>query len=134
MFLALLLAIGLAWWLHKRGELLPNLLHWGGTAAIGLIGLRMLETGKPLLALAAAAVAYGWWRTQAPKPKLPMDKATNEAAARALLRVPPGASADAIQSAWRSAMQTAHPDAGGSNQAAAALTAARDLLLSRDSR
>ncbi len=130
MFIALLLAIGLAWWLHKRGELLPNLLHWGGTATIGLIGLRMLETGKPLLALTAAAVAYGWWRTQAPKPKLPAD----EAAARALLRVPPGASADAIQSAWRSAMQTAHPDAGGSDQAAAALTAARDLLLSRDSR
>ena len=130
MGIALLLAVGLAWWLHSRGALLPNLLQWGGAATIGLIGLRMLETGKPLLALIAAGAAYAWWRTQAPKPKLPAD----ETAARALLRVPPGASADAIQSAWRSAMQTAHPDAGGSDAAAAAVTAARDLLLKRQPR
>lgn len=132
MVLALLLAAGLAWWLHKRGELLPNLLQWGGTTVIAVIAIRMLEGGKMLPALIAAAAAYAWWRTQAPKHAraLPAD----ETAARALLKVPPCASPDAIQSAWRQAMQVAHPDAGGSDAAAAAVTAARDLLLKRQPR
>ena len=130
MVFAFILAAGLAWWLHKRGELLPNLLQWGGTLAIGAIALRMLEGGKPLLALLTAGAAYAWWRSQKPKALSPVD----ETAARALLNVPPGASPDAIQSAWRHAMQAAHPDAGGSDAAAAAVTAARDLLLKRQPR
>ena len=126
MGLALILAAALAWWLHQRGELVPNLVRLGGTGAAALIAIRMLETGRPLVALIIAAAGYFWWKTQAPKPVF-----GDEAAARALLGVAPGADADAIQAAWRSRIAQAHPDAGGSDAAARAVTAARDLLLAR---
>jgi hypothetical protein len=125
--IALLLAAALAWWLHQRGELLPNLARLGGTGAAGLIALRMLETGKPLLALVAAAAGFFWWKTQTAK----TTQAADEVAALALLGLPRGADADAIQAAWRARMTQAHPDAGGSDDAARAVTAARDLLLAR---
>ena len=123
MGIALILAAALAWWLHKRGELIPNIVRVGGSGAAALIALRMVETGRPLMALIAAGAGYAWWRTQAPK--TPEDKAL------ALLGLKPGASADAIQAAWRSRIAAAHPDAGGSDAAASAVTAARDLLLAR---
>jgi hypothetical protein len=124
--LALVLAAALAWWLHQRGELVPNLVRLGGTGAAALIAIRMLETGRPLVALIMGAAGYFWWKTQRPKPV-----AGDEAAARALLGLAPGANADAIQAAWRSRIAQAHPDAGGSDAAARAVTAARDLLLAR---
>ncbi len=127
MGIALILAAVLAWWLHKRGELLPNLARLGGTGAAALIALRMLETGKPLLALAAAVAGYFWWKTQGAKPANPDD----ETQALALLGLARGADADAIQTAWRGRMAQAHPDAGGSDAAARAVTEARDLLLAR---
>ena len=123
MGIALILAAALAWWLHKRGELIPNIVRVGGSGAAALIALRMVETGRPLMALIAAGAGYAWWRTQAPK--TPEDKAL------ALLGLKPGASADGIQAAWRSRIAAAHPDAGGSAAAASAVTAARDLLLAR---
>jgi hypothetical protein len=132
MGLALILAAALAWWLHKRGELMPNLVRLGGTAAAALIALRMVETGRPLLALAAAAAGWFWWKTQGGKALTGKTLAIGETAkARALLGVGRDADAEAIQAAWRRAMATAHPDAGGSAAAVQALTAARDLLLSR---
>lgn len=127
MGIALILAAALAWWLHKRGELLPNLVRLGGTGAAALIALRMIETGKPLLALIAAGAGFFWWKTQGAKPAQTAD----EAQALALLGLARGADADAIQAAWRSRMAQAHPDAGGSDNAAQAVTAARDLLLAR---
>ncbi len=126
MGLALILAAALAWWLHQRGELVPNLVRLGGTGAAALIAIRMLETGRPLLALIIGAAGYFWWKTQRPKVA-----SADEAAARALLGVAPGADADAIQAAWRARIAQAHPDAGGSDAAARAVTAARDLLLAR---
>ena len=126
MAIALILAAALAWWLHKRGELVPNLLRLGGTGAAALIAIRMLETGRPLVALVIGGAGYAWWKTQ--KPRVPPG---DEAAARALLGVAPGADADTIQAAWRSHIARAHPDAGGSDAAARAVTAARDLLLAR---
>jgi hypothetical protein len=123
MGIALILAAALAWWLHKRGELMPNIVRLGGSGAAALIALRMVETGRPLMALIAAGACYAWWLTQAPK--TPEDKAL------ALLGLKQGASADAIQAAWRSRIAAAHPDAGGSDAAASAVTAARDLLLAR---
>ncbi len=135
MALAILLAASLAWWLHQRGELLPNLLRWAGTGAIALVAVKMLETGRPLLALIAAGIAWGWWRTQAPKAGV-QGRPDDEAAALALLKLRPGADTDAeaIHAAWRRAMQVAHPDGGGSDAAARAVTAARDLLLARAAR
>ncbi len=127
MAIALILAAALAWWLHKRGELLPNLARLVGTGAAALIALRMIETGKPLLALLAAGAGFFWWKTQGSKSAPP----TDEAQALALLGLPRGADADAIHAAWRGCMAQAHPDAGGSDDAARAVTAARDLLLAR---
>ena len=132
MAIALVLAAALAWWLHQRGELLPNLLRLGGTGAAVLIALRMVETGRPMLALIAAAAGWFWWKTQGGKMLAGKTLAIGAAAkARALLGVGRDADADAIQAAWRRQMATAHPDAGGSAAAVQALTAARDLLLAR---
>lgn len=123
MIIALLLAAALAWWLHQRGELVPNLVRLFGTGAAALIGIRMLETGRILPAIIAGGIAWGWWRFNRP-----LDPAVR---ARRLLGVAEGADAAAIQSAWRIAMTNAHPDAGGSDAAARAITEARDLLLAR---
>ncbi len=128
MGLALVLAAGLAWWLHSRGELLPNLLRVGGTGVAALMAIRLLETGKPLLALIAGAAGGAWWMMRRPQPR---GSGIDEAAARALLGVAPGADADAINAAWRKQIARVHPDAGGTAALAAQVTAARDLLLAR---
>jgi hypothetical protein len=121
MGIALVLAAVLAWWLHRRGELLPNLVRLLGTGAGGVIAIRMLETGHLLAAALAGAAAWGWWTY-----KRPVDPAVR---ARRLLGLAEGADAAAIQTAWRVAISNAHPDAGGSDAAARAVTEARDLLL-----
>lgn len=123
MAIVVLLALGLAWWLHKQGVLMPNLRRLVGSAAAALIAFRMLETGRPLLAIVAGATAWVWWKLNAPP--------TPEQRALKLLRLAPGADASAVYAAWRTRMAEVHPDAGGSNEAAQAVTAARDLLLSR---
>ncbi len=123
MTIALLLAVALGWWLHKRGELVPNLARLVGTGAAALIAIRMLEGGRVLPAVVAGGAAYAWWRYARP-----VDPARK---ARALLGVGDDADQASIQTAWRTRMATAHPDAGGSDSAARALTEARDLLLAR---
>lgn len=54
-----------------------------------------------------------------------------EAEARAILGVPPSATPQDIQSAWRRLMGRAHPDQGGTEGLAARVNAARDRLLKR---
>ena len=130
MGLALILAAALAWWLHKRGELMPNLLRLGGSGAALLLAIKLLEGGHLLGAGVAALAGAWWWQSRRPK-AMGAPLPTAEARALAALGLPPGADADAVQAAWRRAMATAHPDAGGSDAAASALTAARDLLLHR---
>lgn len=135
MGIAIILAAALAWWLHKRGELMPNLVRLGGTGAAVLLAIRMLETGRPLVALMIGAAGYFWWTTQGGKTLGGKTLAIGEAArARALLGVGREADAEAIQAAWRRRMMAAHPDSGGSDAAAQDLTAARDLLLARAGR
>jgi hypothetical protein len=87
----------------------------------------MVETGRPIAGLVLGAMAFFWWKTQGGKNL----KIGEVARARALLGVDADASIEAIQAAWRRGMATAHPDAGGSDARAQALTAARDLLLAR---
>lgn len=132
MILVLLLAAAVAWWLHKRGELVPNMLRLGGTLAAAVLALRMVETGRPIAGLVLAAMAFFWWKTQGGKTLGGKTLMLGEVArARTLLGVGDEADADAIQAAWRRGMVSAHPDAGGSDARAQALTAARDLLLKR---
>lgn len=130
MIIAVLLAAGLAWWLHKGGVLLPNLkrLAIGGGGAI-LIA-RLVETGQVLFAVAAAVALGVWWattrRTAAPPPA-PADLAE----ARAVLGVSATADAAAINAAWRRVIAQVHPDHGGTADLARQVTAARDALLAQ---
>lgn len=126
MLLAILAVGALAWWLHREGILLPNLLRLGGAAAAGLLAFRLLSTGRPMMALVAAGVGLAWWQWSGRPVRRPNRKLGD--AAR-LLNVPADAGSDVIWQAWRQAMATAHPDAGGSDAAAQALTQARDLLI-----
>lgn len=127
MGLALVLVVALAWWLHQRGELMPNLKRFGGAAIAGVIAVRLLTSGKPLMGILAAAVAIIWWQVQVRRQTNVLPEA--ESAALAVLGLAPGAGVGDIQAAFRSRMAEAHPDAGGSHEAARSVTAARDLLL-----
>ena len=127
MLIALVAVAGLAWWMHSRGELIPALRRWGAVAALSLVAVRMLETGRPLLAAVVAAGAAMWW--YAAREKVGDGRAV--AAAQVLLGVASDADADTVHAAWRRRLTTAHPDAGGTSDAVQRLTAARDLLLAR---
>jgi hypothetical protein len=127
MGLALVLAAALAWWLHQRGELMPNLKRFGGAAIAGVIAARLLSTGKPVMGIVAAVIAIIWWQVQARRQPDVLPEA--ETAALAVLGLQPGAGIGDIQAAFRARMAQAHPDAGGSDEAARSVTAARDLLL-----
>ena len=125
MGLALIVVLGVAWWLHKEGKLLPNLMLYGGLGAAGLLAVRFLTSGRIVPAALAAAAGWAWWQWNQ------RDRAANGELVQAarLLGVAPDAPSEAIWQAWRQAMTSAHPDAGGSADAAQALTAARDLLI-----
>lgn len=127
MLLAVIAVAALAWWLHGRGELLPALKRWGAVAALVLLALRFLETGRIVPALIAAAGAGFWYFATRQR----LGAAAQEAQARALLGVTPDADAQEVHAAWRRRLATAHPDAGGSSAATAEATAARDLILAR---
>lgn len=128
MLIAVLLAAGLAWWLHQRGELVPNLARFaiGGAFVFGAV--RLLETGQLLGAAALVAGAALWWKfgqRRGPAAPQPSDLA----AARGLLGVAPDADAETIRAAHRKLIAEVHPDHGGSSDLAARVTAARDTLL-----
>lgn len=125
MGLAILVVLGVAWWLHQKGKLLPNLMLYGGLGAAGLLAWRFLSTGRFVPAALVAAGGWAWWMWNQRD-----SGATSELAQAArLLGVAPDAPSETIWQAWRQAMISAHPDAGGSAEAAQALTAARDLLI-----
>lgn len=124
---AVLAIVALAWWLHQKGRLLPNLLRYGGLAAAGLLAFRFLTTGRIVPAALVAAGGWAWWMWNQ-RDGRSSDNSELARAAR-LLNVQPDAPSETIWQAWRQAMTVAHPDAGGSAQAAQSLTAARDLLI-----
>lgn len=125
MGLALIVMVGVAWWLHQKGQLLPNLLRHGGVAVAGLLAWRFLTTGRIVPAALAAAAGWAWWMWN----QRSSEENGQLAQAARLLGVAPDAPSEAIWQAWRQAMTSAHPDAGGSAEAAQALTEARDLLI-----
>lgn len=125
MGLALIVMLGLAWWLHQRGRLLPNLMLYGGLGVAGLLAFRFLSSGRIVPAALVGAGGWAWWMWNQ------KDGQGNGELAQAarLLGVAPDAPSETIWQAWRQAMTSAHPDAGGTVEAVQALTAARDILI-----
>ena len=90
-----------------------------------LVGLRLL--GKQPIVGALVLAGAGLWlvlRLRRPKaPAMPLDEA------RALLDLPPDADPDMVHEAHRRLIARVHPDAGGSEELARRVNAARDALL-----
>lgn len=128
MTLALVLVVGLGWWLHKEGALVPTLRRWGLVAVLVVAGLRLLEAGNFAIAAAVLAGAVAAWFVGRPRVAA---EPNDEAEARAVLGVAAHDDATAINAAWRRAIARAHPDRGGTADLAHRVTAARDLLLAR---
>lgn len=107
--------------------------HWP-SFVFALAAILALWRGavEPALVLAALAVA-AWFVSPmllGPKPA-PAAQGPADAEARSILGVGLAATPDQIRAAYRRKMADAHPDRGGSHDAAARLTAARDTLLKR---
>lgn len=79
---------------------------------------------KLLLALVLAALIWFWLRRA-----LVSRSAMPASEARALLDLPPGATAEEIRAAHRKVIARVHPDAGGTAALATKVNAARDILL-----
>lgn len=78
---------------------------------------------KLILIAGLAVIAWLWWKgRQSGTPMSPQE-------ARMLLGVEPGADADAIRAAHRRIIARVHPDAGGSEELARKINAARDPLI-----
>lgn len=127
MGLALIAVAAIAWWLHRRGELMPNLVRYGGLAVIGLLAYRLLTSGRTVPAVLMVAGGWAWWMWNQRGGNF--GGGGELARAARLLNVPANAPSEVVWQAWRQAMTTAHPDAGGTSEAAQNLTAARDLLI-----
>ena len=85
---------------------------------------------KVLLFVALAAALWVWWkRRTAPRPA-PMPAAE----ARRLLGIDEGASLADIRAAHRRLISRVHPDAGGSEDLAERVNAARDTLIAEMNR
>jgi DnaJ family protein C protein 19 len=158
MIVSLILIFGalLALWLARDGlkRAAPGALNrlgvWLGLAALVVVGIWLVATGKLAGLLAIGAGLAPWigramrlhalWRwvsglrrpTKPPpasSPPSPPASAMSADEARAVLGVGPDADSDAIRAAHRRLMQANHPDHGGSTWIAARLNQARDVLL-----
>jgi hypothetical protein len=121
--------------LGRQGER-PGRGHWRIAATL---------LGAVLMAAAVLAASHGAWVAMAgmaaaglylivtsrarAAATAPSSGRISEAEARSILGVPPGASAEVINTAWRRLMGRAHPDQGGTEGLASRLNAARDRLL-----
>ena len=120
---ALLLLLAFAWW---RGHLKRFNLDDGIAIAVFLLGLRLLTTGKTLfgaLLMAGSLLYAGWRRGRFVRQGMPLDDA------RRLLGVSAEAGLDEIRAAHRRLIVKVHPDAGGSEELAQRINAARDALI-----
>ena len=131
--LALLLA-GLAVWLIWTGKLQRMSAKDGMVLGAALVGAVMAAKGKPVIGaplLLGAALFFAKQGRRRAKPPAPAaaPHADTVAQARALLGVPPDASAATIRAAHRRLIASVHPDKGGTEALAAQINAARDILL-----
>ena len=98
-----------------------------------LIGAGVLLAFRGAWLPAAGLVGAGLWLTVASRQRVvaARSEAMSEAEARSLLGVPPTATPQEINTAWKRLMGRAHPDQGGTEGLASRLNAARDRLLKR---
>lgn len=126
-----LLGAGLLVWAWFTGRL-KGLTHDDVIAAlVFLLGLELLFRGRlvPGAALMAAAMLWAAWRRRrAQTPAVPVDEA------RRLLGVRADASLAEIREAHRRLIARVHPDAGGSDELAHRVNAARDALVAEMNR
>lgn len=129
LILLILAVAGWAWWTGR----LKGVTYEDAVAGIlFLLGFRLLTTGKLLsgAALMAGALLWAAWRRK------PRSKPTSisVADARALLGVGETASLAEIKDAHRRLITKVHPDAGGSDELAHRVNAARDALVAEMNR
>lgn len=120
-----LIGLGLlwAWW---SGRLKHVTLDDALSAALFLLGLRLLTTGRPLIGapLMAGGLLYaGYRRGRFTRKAMPVEDA------RRLLGVSSEASLADIRAAHRRLIARVHPDAGGSAELASRINEARDTLI-----
>jgi DnaJ homolog subfamily C member 19 len=123
-FLPLLgIALVWAWW---SGRLRHLTLDDAISVAVFLLGLRLLTTGKVLTGslLMAGGLLYGGYRRgRFREPAMPVEDAQR------LLGVSADADLAEIRAAHRRLIARVHPDAGGSEELARRINAARDALI-----
>ena len=125
-YLLLIAAGGLLLWAWKTGRLRGFTYEDGIAIAFGLLGLRMMSTGRllPGALLLGGAILWAAYRRRKVSPSaMPIEEA------RALLGVAPDASLSEIRDAHRRLIARVHPDAGGSSELAHKVNAARDALV-----
>jgi hypothetical protein len=122
-FLAAIAGLAWAWW---SGRLRGFTYEDGVAAALFLLGLRLLTTGKllPGAALMAGALLWAAWRRGRAKTA---SMSTEDA--RRLLGVSEQASLADIRDAHRRLIARVHPDKGGSAELANRVNVARDTLV-----
>ena len=119
------LALIWAWW---NGRLKQFTIDDAIGASVFLLGVRMLTTGKVLIGaiLMGGGLLYIGFRrgrfSHTPAP-MPLEDAQR------LLGVPADASIADIRAAHRRLIARVHPDAGGSEELARRINAARDALI-----
>jgi DnaJ family protein C protein 19 len=126
-----LVAAGAMLWAWSTGRLKHFTYEDGIAAAVFLLGLRLLTTGRVLIGAALMSGALLWAAhrraSRGPKP-MPVEDA------RRLLGVGEGASLDEIRSAHRRLIARVHPDTGGSAELAERVNVARDTLVAEMNR
>lgn len=113
------------------------MLRWLALAAAALVALVVLVRGGATVLLPMGLILmpmlFRYW--QAREPAQPTENAQpshinrERTEAYRVLGLAPGASKEAIKAAHRRLMQRVHPDHGGSDELAARVNRAKDLLL-----
>ena len=128
LFVLIAAGVGWAWW---TGRLKGFTYEDGIAAALFLLGLRLMTTGRvlPGAALMTGSILWAAYRRRKISATvMPVEDA------RKLLGVSPQASLSEIREAHRRLIARVHPDAGGSEELANRVNVARDTLVAEMNR
>ena len=128
LFVLIAAGVGWAWW---TGRLKGFTYEDGVAAALFLLGLRLMTTGRvlPGAGLMAGSILWAAYRRRKISATvMPVEDA------RKLLGVSPQASLSEIREAHRRLIARVHPDAGGSEELANRVNVARDTLVAEMNR